>query len=176
MMNLKMLLSLTLCLILAACGGQSDTGAGNNAPQANTPSSAVTMTPKSTSFIKANLSGARPGELQGNTALSGAEYGRYHLNFAGTLDGHPGTVVVAFARDDTSSPAAGTYALGADADFNGTVEFYDDDSSFGITTGELILSNAHGDSLSGSFSLSAEERGGDAIIEAEGSFQTRAAK
>ncbi len=175
-MKLKILSSLVLCLSLAACGGQSDTGAADNAPQTDNPSSAVTMAPKSTSFIKANLSGARPGELQGNTALSGAEYGRYHLNFAGTLDGHPGTVVIAFARDDTSSPAAGTYALGADADFNGTVEFYADDVAFQITTGELILSDARGDSLRGSFSLSAKERGSDAIIEAEGSFQTRAAK
>ena len=175
-MKLKIPSSLVLCLSLAACGGPSDTSTADNAPQTNSPSSAITMAPTSTSFIKATLRGARAGEFQGNAALSGAEYGRYHLNFAGALAGHAGTVVIAFARDDNSSPAAGTYALGASADFNGTVEFYADDVAFQITTGELILSEARGDNLSGSFTLNAKEEGGDAIIEAEGRFQTQASK
>lgn len=175
-MKLKTLSSLIFCLSLSACGGTSDTGPADTSPQANNNASAVAMAPASSSFIQANLSGARAGELQGNLALSGAEYGRYHLNLAGALNNHSGTVVIALARADITSPAAGTYTLGANADFSGTVEFYADDVAFHITTGELTLSDARGDSLSGRFTLTARDGSDDAIIEAEGRFQTQASK
>lgn len=175
-MKSRMLTSLTLCLALAACGGGSDTGLSGNAEPEKGPPSTPTAAPKSASFIKASLSGALAGELQSNTALSGAIYNRYHLNFAGTIEGVEGGVVIAFGRDDTSSPAAGTYQLGANADFGGSVEFHnDDDRSFDITSGELIITNARGDSLSGTFSLQATEFESKASIETKGSFQTRPA-
>lgn len=166
---------LVVCLTLAACGAEPDTATANGTPQASSPTPSAVATSKSTSFITASLSGAVAGKLQGNTALSGAEYERYHLNFAGTLEGLPGTIVIAFGREDTSSPAAGTYALGANADFSGSVEFYADDRDFDITSGELVISKARGDSLSGTFSLRATEAESKTSIETEGSFQTRPA-
>ena len=170
-MKSRIFVSISLCLALAGCNNDPNTGS-----IANTPSSPPTAASKSASFIKASLSGVYAGELQSNTALSGAEYKRYHLNFAGTMEGVEGAVVIAFGRDGTSTPAAATYQLGANADFSGSVDFYEDDRSFDIMSGELIITNVRDDNLSGTFSLQATEFENNTSIEAKGSFQTRPAK
>jgi hypothetical protein len=133
--------------------------------------------------FKATLSGAAEQKLDGTGALAGAKYGRYHIHMAsdGGRAGGPPVVVIAFGRTDTSTPAPGTYALGAREGFDGTVEIDGTpERDFVISGGELVITKASGDVLTGRFTLTASELTEEYTatppeIRVEGSFQTRPA-
>lgn len=177
---LRQLLLATLAgLALAACGSSAEgdhagTGAATaNAGPADASPVAAATTAAPVSF-QATVAGASQLAIEGSTALAGAAYGRYQLAFAGQGMAGEGPLLISLARDDTSAPAAATYTLGDDGEFNGTVEIHPGPAEYGIETGELVITDARGDGLSGSFTLTATELGGSDRITVHGRFHTRA--
>lgn len=175
-----LLLALLAGLALAACGSQSanepavtaDAGDAVATAEAVDRPGATAGTPVS---FQATLGGARQMGIEGSTALAGAAYRLYQLSFGGQGMAGEGPVLVSLARDDTSAPTAGSYTLGDDGDFSGTVEIYPGPAEYGIDSGELVISGARGDVLSGSFTLTAVEPEGGTRITVNGRFHTRAA-
>jgi hypothetical protein len=133
------------------------------------------------SGFTATIAGDVDRRLEGG-GVSGARYGRYHINLASDRATGP-VVVIAFGRTDTSTPAPGTYGLGGrDAAFpGGSVEIYGDPQrEFDIVAGEMEITGASGDALTGSFRVTARERpeeygGPSPEIRVEGTFATRPA-
>jgi hypothetical protein len=172
------LMMIAICICLAACGGETET---INSPEGGAVPVATGQPERgsSASFL-ATMSGAVDGTVEGTGALTGAKYGRYHINMASPRqpDGGP-VVVIAFGRSDTSSPQPGTYRLDGADGFSGSVEIYGEPQrDFQITGGELVITEARGDLLSGTFSFTARESGEEygewEEIEVEGSFSSRA--
>lgn len=153
------------CGLLAACGATpGDTGV-------SAPETQKTTGPS----FQAAVSGDLEMTVVGEGALAGARYGRYHLSFSGQPGGDAGAVIISLARGDTASPGPGTYTLGEDGDFDGNIEVHPGPADYAIEGGELVITAASGDALQGRYVFSAQERGGAAAIDVEGSFQTRAA-
>jgi len=121
-------------------------------------------------------------QLEGEGVLAGAKYNRYHINMASKDPKNilP-IVVIAFGNTDTTTPAPGIYPLAGKEGFRGSVEIYSNpQQDFQITGGELTITEAKGDVLTGSFNLKAKETPeeyGDpsAEIEVEGKFISRPA-
>jgi hypothetical protein len=172
-----------LCAVLVGCGDGGAAPPGGttaDAERAGSPSR-VAAAARSSSF-RAAMSGDVELSLEGG-AVAGARYDRYHINLASDANAGQPIVVIAFGRDDTSTPAPGRFALGgSEADFpDGHVEIYGDPQrEFTITTGELKIISAAGDVLTGEFSLTAREPpedygGPSAEIRVEGTFRTQPA-
>lgn len=176
-----LLLALLAGLALAACGSQSanEPAVTADAGDAVATAGAATDRPGAAAgtaiAFQATLTGARQMGIEGSTALAGTAYRLYQLSFGGQGMAGEGPVLVSLARDDTSAPTAGSYTLGDDADFSGTVEIYPGPAEYGIDSGELVISGARGDVLSGSFTLTAVEPEGGTRITVNGRFHTRAA-
>ncbi|MBA4155888.1 MAG: hypothetical protein H0X65_00220 [Gemmatimonadetes bacterium] len=179
-----MIRMIVICAALAACGGDRGNDSGNpGAAAANGVERTVGSEASEASSFHATVSGAIDRTLEGNGALAGSKYGRYHINMASReRQGGQPVVVIAFGRTDTNTPALGTYALGSGDGFRGTVEVYGDPQrEFQITSGELEITGADGDVLTGRFFFSASERTEEyssqpAEIRAEGTFRTRPAE
>ncbi|MCK9489514.1 MAG: hypothetical protein M0Q42_08995 [Xanthomonadales bacterium] len=177
-----LLLAALAGLALAACGKGSDgdnAGAGTDvaaatAGQTDVATAAAAANTGPVSF-QATVTGASQMGIEGSTALAGAAYGRYQLAFAGQGMAGEGPVLVSLARGDTSAPTAATYTLGDAGDFNGTVEIHPGPAEYLIDAGELVITDGRGDVLSGSFTLTAVELGGEASVTVNGRFHTRAA-
>src|SRR5690606_34701012 len=143
-----------LCALLAGCGGGDD---AEPRPAATaTPATAAAAAEAPT--FSAAISGDIDRAVAGN-ALSGARYGRYHINLASERGDDGSSVVIAFGRSDTSMPASGTYSLGGDGDFpDGSLEIYGNPQrEFAITGGELEITGAAGGVITGTFSFTARE-------------------
>ena len=155
------------CIVLAACSGDNDTALAEGA---NASASAATPAAGAVSSFQASASGALSRTVDTGNAFSEAKYGRYHINLAS--HSQP-TMVVAFGRTDQTTPSTGSYPLGDDG-FSGTVEIYGEPQrEFDIVSGNLEITGAKGDALTGRFSLKAVERGGGSgDLEMKGSFQT----
>ncbi|CAN5387635.1 hypothetical protein BH23ACI1_BH23ACI1_17700 [soil metagenome] len=175
-----MIRPICLAVILTAtlaCGGDRT----HDALPAATPSAAERQPATGASF-RAIVSGAAEQKLEGTGSVAGAKYNRYHINMASqsVKDGPP-TVVIAFGRTDTTAPTPGTYSLGGREGFRGSVEIYSrPQRDFLISDGELIISEARGDVLTGRFTLTAREQTEEYTatppeIRVEGTFQTRPA-
>ncbi|MHB1224482.1 MAG: hypothetical protein ACYC2G_10650 [Gemmatimonadaceae bacterium] len=180
MTKITRLLLISLVPLLAACGGDGSGSGGSDAladvgatdvPPAE---QAVDSSARTPSPFQATIGGALNQTVRGNTAVSGAEFGRYHINLA--AQAQP-VVLIALARTDTTTPVPGSYALGGDA-FDGTLEIYGDPQrDFVIVAGELEILGAKGDTLAGRFSFIAHElgqggasQGGE--IQVDGTFRT----
>lgn len=169
-----------LCgLLLAACGGTpADIGvatSGSGATAGEAPSEgAAAHAPGAEAWARATVAGDVELRLERGNALAGAMYGRYHLSFSGEPSGDAGPVIISLAREDTTSPGAGTYALGEAGDFDGNVEIHPGPADYAIESGELVVTSAEGDVLEGRYVLEAQERGGSARIRVEGGFRTQA--
>ncbi|MGY0651971.1 hypothetical protein ACW7GZ_08910 [Luteimonas sp. A537] len=164
------------CSLLVACGAAPADGAAAGSSDGTAPAATVAPAPGGAAEpgFQATVTGDRELALEGANAMSGARYGRYHLGFSGQPGGGSGPVVISLARDDTASPAPGTYALGDDDDFDGNIEIHPGPVDYAIEDGELVISSASGDALTGRYAFSARERAGTASVTVEGSFQTRA--
>lgn len=176
---------LALCAASVACGGAGDEsadGPGDGYAVDAVDRTAAASSPASS--FQATMSGAIERTLEGD-ALAGAKYNRYHINIASRAqqgaEGAQPVVVIAFGRTDTRAPAPGTYALGGRDGFRGTVEQYGSPQrEFDITSGELVITGAQGDVLTGSFTFTAVERAEEfgsptAEVGVEGTFRTRPA-
>lgn len=138
--------------------------------------------PATGASFRASVSGAAEQTLEGTGSVAGAKYNRYHINMASrsVKDGPP-IVVIAFGRTDTTAPAPGTYSLGGREGFGGSVEIYSTPQrDFLISGGELTISEARGDVLTGRFTLTAREQTEEYTttppeIRVEGTFLTRPA-
>lgn len=173
MRTIARLLLIPLLPTLAACGGGGSGGA-DTPPDASAtamPAAEQAVQPADSvpAPFQATMDGALSQTVRGNTAVSGAEYGRYHINLA--ADAQP-VVLIAFVRSDTTAPARGSYALGGDA-FDGTLEVYGDPQrDFVIVAGELEILSAKGDTLAGRFSFIAREPGQGGEVHVDGTFRT----
>jgi hypothetical protein len=171
-------------LFLSGCGGPSEapdrvTTAGKNESQ----SVAAASSPSSS--FEATIRGAVERDLSGDYVPAGSRYNRYHINMVSKEpEGGGRGVVIAFGRDDTSLPGAGTYTLtsfGGDG-FSGSVEIYGEPQrDFEITSGELVITDARDDVIMGRFDLTARETPeeyGDPVEEIRviGTFRSRPAK
>jgi hypothetical protein len=173
----NILMMIAICSCLTACGGGDEATAP---PVAGAESAALSPPDRSSNAaFTATVSGAVDRAVEGSSAVSGAKYSRYHINMASQrqADGPP-MVVIAFGRTDTGSPAAGRYFLGASDGFSGSLEIYGEPQrEFQITGGELVIADARGDVLSGSFSFTAREAGEEygewEDVEVEGSFSSQ---
>lgn len=169
-----------ICALLAGCGDSDAAVSGGNAAAAPPVNAAAAQ---STSWFQATVNGAVDRTLEGR-AVSGALYGRYYINMASDREEGEPTVVIAFGRTDTGTPAPGTYTLGGStASFPfGHLEIYaDPQREFHITAGELEITGAAGDALTGRFSFTAretvEEYGApSAEMRVEGTFRSQPAK
>jgi hypothetical protein len=168
-----------ICAFLAGCGDSDAALSGDRAAAAAPVNAAAAQ---ATSSFQATVNGAVDRTLQGG-ALSGARYGRYHINMASKGgEGEP-IVVIAFGRTDTGTPAPGRYTLGSrGAAFpDGNLEIYSDPQrEFDITAGELEITGAADDGLTGRFSFTARERAEEygtasGEISVEGTFRTQPA-
>jgi len=165
---------LAACALLAGCGEVRGDGG-------ETPNAAIAEDegPASSAF-EVTVRGALEMTLAGEAALGGPKYGRYHINMAtkGSPGGTP-VVVIAFGRQRLDRPGAGSYSLGAGGDFGGSVEVYGDvQQEFDIVSGQLVITEAHGDALTGHFSFAARELsedygGAQEQLQATGTFRTR---
>jgi hypothetical protein len=104
----------------------------------------------------AMVSGALEMQLKGAGGVAGAKWGQYHINM--TSDGKGPRAMVAFHRADTTTPAVGTYPLGEQNGFRGTIELHaTPERVFQISAGDLIITEAGGKTLAGRFTLTARE-------------------
>jgi len=158
-------------------------GAGMTACGETSPEEAAAQhAPASASSFTAKVSGDLAMDLEGAEALAGEKSKRYHINMLSKdPKGAQPTVIIAFGTTDTEPPVPGTYSLTA-AGVSGSVEIYSEPQrDFTVSSGELIITKAQGDVLTGTFKLTAREEPetfGDpaAEIQVEGSFVTRPAK
>jgi len=147
------------CVALSGCGAETP---NDPAPQAKPPAVGAAATgnqsPGAETFFQATIRGAAELDLAGTKPVAGAKFGRYHINMASPPGSGTGPVVIAFARQDESFPASGTYQLGSRDGFTGSVEIYGDPlREFTISSGELVITAAQGDVLIGHFNLTAQE-------------------
>lgn len=169
-------MSLALGASMIAC----DSGSPEGVPQASTSAAVIAVAASeaaSTSSFTATISGDVVMALAGEDVIAGAKYQRYHINMVSKdPNGVLPAVVIAFGNTDMIAPSVGTYQLGGKDGFRGSVEIYSKPQrDFQIISGELIITDARGDVLTGSFSLSAKETPeeyGDPIglIKVEGEF------
>ena len=165
------------CSLLVACGAAPADGAAAGSSDGTAPAATVVPAPGGAAgpSFQATVTGDLELALEGVNAMSGARYGRYHLSFSGHPGSESGPVVISLARDDTASPAPGTYALGDEGEFDGNIEIHPGPADYAIEDGELVISSASGDKLAGRYAFSARERAGTASVTVDGSFQTRPA-
>ena len=166
-----------ICGLLVACGAAPADDAAAGSPDGTAPAATVAAAPGPAAGpgFQATVTGDHALTLEGVNAMAGARYGRYHLSFSGQPGGGSGPVVISLARGDTASPAPGTYALGDEGEFDGNIEIHPGPVDYAIEDGELVVSAASGDELTGRYAFSARERAGTASVTVEGSFRTRAA-
>jgi hypothetical protein len=175
-------LSLVLGICLIACNSDAPDGA---ALVATTPAVIAVAADDVAggSTFSATISGDIDMKLQGQDVVAGTKYKRYHINMISKdPEGTQPGVVIAFGRTDTLTPGPGTYTLAAKDGFSGSVEIYSKPQrDLQITSGELVITEAKGNVLTGTFTLSAKETPeeyGDPIglVKVEGSFVSSAVK
>jgi hypothetical protein len=172
-----------LALFLCSCGAGENPASAVAVAKSVAQSAASAVAPAAS--FEATISGALDRTLRGEYVPAGSMYGRYHINMASKepKGGDP-YVVIAFGRDDTSHPTPGTYTLAGlhEGGFSGSVEIYSDPQrDFDITSGELVITSARGDVITGRFDLMAtespEEYGDPAEeIRVKGTFRSQPAK
>lgn len=171
------LLVAALAGLLTACGAGPGEHAVTEGPR-GTPEMDHAPTAPAAAAADASFRAVVTGDLdlvvEGESALAGARFGRYHFSFSGRSKGDGGIVIISFARTDTASPQAGRYRLGEGGDFDGNVEIHPGPADYAIEEGELVITDGSGDQLAGRYVFSAVERAGSATIAVEGEFQTRA--
>jgi hypothetical protein len=172
-----------LALFFCSCGEGENPASAVTAAKSVAQSAASAVAPAAS--FEATISGALDRTLRGEYVPAGSMYGRYHINMASKeAKGGDPRVVIAFGRDDTSAPPPGTYTLTGlhGGGFSGSVEIYSDPQrDFDITSGQLVITSARGDVITGRFDLAATESPeeyGDPIeeIRVTGTFRSQPAE
>lgn len=183
-MNWKMMGTAMLCAGVFACGGATDeSGTASPAGIPGNAAAAPAATAVSDAAFRVVLEGAVDRVVEGTNPVSGARHGRYHIHMAlpEREQGQP-AMAIDFGRRDPATPTPGTYALGIDNGFRGSLEVYGDPQrDFSVSSGELVITGAEGDVLTGRFSFSARELTEEYSsqpeeIRGEGTFRTRPVK
>jgi hypothetical protein len=168
------LLAVPVFMLAAACGPGS---AGEQTADGTAPAAAVR--PGEGASFRATFTGAVEGEYAGDEALSDVVYERYNIALVG---GEPGNaIVISFVRDGVTSPAPGTFVLGADGGFEAHLDVYHTaQREFDVAFGELQITRVTGGVVTGNFSFTAHELLEDAAygttgpeVRVQGSFVTR---
>jgi len=180
-MGWQRLATAALCASLVACGGATEDGEATS--RAANPAGTSPATPAAAApAFRAVIEGALDRVVEGSDAVSGARYGRYHINLLSPRTESQPAAIIAFGRPDESTPGAGTYALGDGGAFGGSVELYSDPQrEFAVDSGEIVITGAQGDQLTGTFVLTARElveeyTSTPPTIRVEGTFKTRPVK
>jgi hypothetical protein len=176
---MRVILTIVLLWSAAACTGENPRAADAAPAGGSEPSPAPAAYE---SIFEAVLSGAVDRTAGGSVVFGGAKYDRYHIAMASDRpQGGPPMVVISFARDDTTSPRPGSYTLSGDDEFGGSVEIYTTPQrEFDITSGELVITHARGDVITGRFTFTARESSEEmpenpVDLRARGTFKTRPA-